>query len=56
LGGIDPQAPADLHAARHALRHALRRMRGGSLDEARRIAEILNRAGAEILDGRKPTQ
>jgi len=56
FGDIDPRAPADLHAARHALRHALRRMRGGSPDEARRIAEILKRAAAEILSGRKPPQ
>jgi hypothetical protein len=31
-------------------------MRGGSPDEARRIAEILRRAAGEILGGRKPPQ
>jgi DNA-binding PadR family transcriptional regulator len=44
---LDP-ASSDLHAARHALRHALARMRGCSPAEARRIAEILKRAAAEI--------
>jgi DNA-binding PadR family transcriptional regulator len=53
LGDIDPRGSADLHAARHALRDALRRMLGGPPDEARRIADILRRAAAEILSGRK---
>jgi DNA-binding PadR family transcriptional regulator len=46
---FDPGASDDLHRARHALRHALVRKRGCSPEEARRIAEILNRATAEIL-------
>ena len=49
----DPAASDDLHQARHALKHALAHARGCSPDEARRIAEILNRATAEIL-GSKP--
>lgn len=53
FGDIDPGASEDLHRARHALKHALARKRGSSPEEARRIAEILSRAAAEIL-GRKP--
>jgi len=53
FGDIDPRASDDLHSARHALKHALARKRGCPPDEARRIAEILSRATAEIL-GRKP--
>lgn len=49
---IDPRATDDLHRARHALKHALLHKRGCSPEEARRIAEILSRATAEIL-GRK---
>jgi DNA-binding PadR family transcriptional regulator len=46
---FDPMASDDLHHARHALKHALLRKRGCSPDEARRIADILKRATAEIL-------
>jgi DNA-binding PadR family transcriptional regulator len=53
---IDPSASDDVHQARHALKHALFRKRGCAPDEARRIAEILTRAAAEILGGRKPQQ
>jgi DNA-binding PadR family transcriptional regulator len=56
FGDIDPGATDDLHAARHALKRALGRRRGCSPEEARRIAEILSRAAAEILRGRKATQ
>jgi DNA-binding PadR family transcriptional regulator len=48
-GDLDPQAAEALHAARHALKHALMRKRGCAPDEARRIAQILERATAEIL-------
>jgi DNA-binding PadR family transcriptional regulator len=48
----DPQANDNLHKARHALKHALMRKRGCAPDEARRIAEILARATAEIVDTR----
>jgi DNA-binding PadR family transcriptional regulator len=46
---LDPAAGEDLHGARHALKHALRRKFGCDPREARRIAEILNRATSEIL-------
>jgi DNA-binding PadR family transcriptional regulator len=39
----------EFHAARHALRTALRQKHGCSPQEAKRIAEILRRAAAEIL-------
>jgi DNA-binding PadR family transcriptional regulator len=55
FGDIDPKASDDLHRARHALKHALVRKRGCAPEEARRIAEILSRAAAEIL-GFKPPQ
>ena len=40
--------PSGLHEARHALRNALHGKRRCSADEAKRIAEILERAVAEI--------
>ena len=40
----------DLRAARRALKMALRRKHHCSLEEGRRIADILRRASAEILD------
>ena len=46
---IDPNAGEELRRARHALKRALIRKRGCNLDEARRIAAILDRATAEIL-------
>ena len=46
---IDPSAGDELRRARHALKRALIRKRGCNLDEARRIAAILERAAAEIL-------
>ena len=55
LDDLDPTAGDDLHSARHALRHAVRRKQGCDAPEARRIAEILRRAAAEIL-GRSPKQ
>ena len=51
LGDADPQAADELHRARHALKHALMRKRGCAPDEARRIAQILHRATADILKG-----
>jgi DNA-binding PadR family transcriptional regulator len=39
--------------ARRELRQALREMRGSSAEEARRVAEILRRAAAEILGRRR---
>ncbi len=51
LNDADPQAADALHQARHALKHALMRKRGCAPDEARRIAQILDRATAEILKG-----
>ena len=52
LDAADPKAADDLHRARHALKHALMRTRDCTPDEARRIAEILERATAEILCSR----
>jgi DNA-binding PadR family transcriptional regulator len=49
LQDADPDAADDLHHARHALKHALLRSRGCGADEARRIANILKAATAEIL-------
>jgi DNA-binding PadR family transcriptional regulator len=49
LGDADPQAADDLHRTRHELKHVLMRKRGCSPEEARRIANILARATAEIL-------
>ena len=46
---LDPASADDLHRARHELKHALRRTRDISPGEARRIAEILRRATAEIM-------
>jgi DNA-binding PadR family transcriptional regulator len=49
VSDFDPGASDEVHRARHALKHALRRKRGCDPGEARRIAEILNRATADIL-------
>jgi DNA-binding PadR family transcriptional regulator len=49
VGDLDADAADELHHARHALKHALRSKRGSDADEARRIANILDRAAAEIL-------
>jgi DNA-binding PadR family transcriptional regulator len=54
LDDPDPQAAEDLHRARHELKHALMRKRGCTPAEARRVAEILKRATADILkDGQQ---
>jgi len=45
----DPGASEEIHNARHALKDALRRKRGCDPKEAKRIAQILNRATADIL-------
>jgi DNA-binding PadR family transcriptional regulator len=49
LSDADPQAADELHRARHALKHALMRKRGCTPDEARRVAQILDRAVSDIL-------
>jgi DNA-binding PadR family transcriptional regulator len=41
----------ELHAARHALRHALFMRRDATLEQQRRIAEILSKAAQEIVKG-----
>src|SRR6266849_2254273 len=57
LYDVEPGAWDDLHRARHALKHALIRKRECGPAEARRIADILNRATAEILAAPKtPSQ
>ena len=48
-GGIH----AAIHAARHALRAALHAKRRSSVAEQKRIADVLERAAAEILKGPK---
>ena len=55
LDAADPQAADQLHQARHALKSALMRTHDCTPDEARRIAQVLDRATAEILgkDGKK---
>lgn len=50
LDDPDPRAADDLHRARRALKLALMRMRSCAPNEARRIADILDRATKEILD------
>jgi len=49
VSDFDSGASDEVHRARHALKDALRRKRGCDPKEARRIAEILNRATADIL-------
>jgi len=49
VGEADAGASDELHRARHELKHALRRKHGSDLEEAKRIAAILDRATAEIL-------
>jgi DNA-binding PadR family transcriptional regulator len=46
---VDPSASDELHRARHRLRSLLMRTRGVRPNDARKIAEILERATAEIL-------
>ena len=48
-GDFDGGASDELHRARHALKRALRAKHGSDAAEARRIAKILERAAAEIL-------
>src|ERR1700678_4075495 len=58
VGDSDAGASDEIHRARHALKHALHRTHGCNLEEARRIAKILDRATAEILGnmaGSSPT-
>jgi DNA-binding PadR family transcriptional regulator len=45
----DADASDEIHRARHALKDALRRKRACDSKEAKRIAQILNRATADIL-------
>ncbi|WP_375781140.1 PadR family transcriptional regulator [Bradyrhizobium sp. ma5] len=49
VSDLDSGASDDVHRARHALKSALRQKRGCDAAEARRIAKILDRAAAEIL-------
>lgn len=46
----DPAASEELHRARHALKSAMYAKRGCDAVEARRLADILRRATAEILN------
>jgi DNA-binding PadR family transcriptional regulator len=48
-GDIDGDPTDELHRARHALKRALRAKHGADAAEARRVAKILERAAAEIL-------
>jgi len=54
LDALDPRAADELHRARHALKHALFSTRDCTPDEARRIAQILDRTTAEILGRPNP--
>ena len=49
VGDFDAGASDEIHRARHALKQALKSKRGCGPDEARRIAQILDRAATEIL-------
>lgn len=49
VSDLDGESSDDVHRARHALKSALRQKRGCDAAEARRIAKILDRAAAEIL-------
>ncbi|QIG99052.2 MULTISPECIES: PadR family transcriptional regulator [unclassified Bradyrhizobium] len=49
VSDLDGEASDEMHRARHALKSALRQKRGSDAAEARRIAKILERAAAEIL-------
>jgi hypothetical protein len=49
VGDSDGGASDEVHRARHALKHALRRKHGCDPEEAKRIAQILERAAADIL-------
>jgi DNA-binding PadR family transcriptional regulator len=49
VSDLDDVASDELHRARHALKRALRGKQGCDATEARRIAKILERAAAEIL-------
>jgi DNA-binding PadR family transcriptional regulator len=53
LDDADPVAADELHRARHRLKSVLMRTRGCKPDEARRIAEILERATTDILGASK---
>jgi DNA-binding PadR family transcriptional regulator len=50
VGDLDADASDELHRARHNLKRVLRAKHGGDPAEARRIAAILDRAAAEILE------
>jgi DNA-binding PadR family transcriptional regulator len=49
VSDLDGDASDEMHRARHALKRALRSKQGCDATEARRIAKILERAAAEIL-------
>ena len=50
VGDSDGGASDEVHRARHALKHALRRKHGCDPEEAKRIAEILDRAGVGDIE------
>jgi DNA-binding PadR family transcriptional regulator len=49
FGDADAGASEEIHRARHALKDALRRKHGCDPKEAKRVAQILNRATSDIL-------
>jgi DNA-binding PadR family transcriptional regulator len=49
VSDLDGDASDEMHRARHALKRAMRSKHGCDATEARRIAKILDRAAAEIL-------
>ena len=49
MDATDPQAADEIHQARRTLKQALMSKRGCSAEDARRIAQILNRAAQDIL-------
>jgi DNA-binding PadR family transcriptional regulator len=51
VGDSDAGASDEIHRARYALKDALRRKHGCDPKEAKRIAQILNRATSDILGG-----
>jgi DNA-binding PadR family transcriptional regulator len=53
VGDADFGASDELHRARHQFRHALRAKHGAGPAEAKRIAQILDRATAEIVSPEK---
>jgi DNA-binding PadR family transcriptional regulator len=52
LNDLDPEAADGIHRAKHALKNAMMSLRGCTPNEARRVTAILDRATAEILNGK----